>query len=542
MSNEIKITALYCRLSQEDYSSGESNSIENQKYILQQYAEKNGFMPFEFYVDDGYSGVNFDRPDFQRMIDDVTSGKVGTIVSKDLSRLGRNHIGVGLYTEEIFPKLGVRYIAVNDGYDTANLNSSAIDIAPFYNIINEFWVRQTSQKVRATCRAKAERGEWIGSRPPYGYMKDPAAPKKHIVPNPETAPVVKEIFDLCAQGKKLTEIADLLEQRHIYCPNYYYYTKTGNVIVALDEEHPYTWSIRTIIEILENVVYIGHTVSLKTEVISYKVKKSLKNPEDKQVFTQNTHEAIIDLDTWEIVQQIRSNKRRFTKSGYKSIFAGLVYCADCGSKLTIRTSKTKSGETYFFICSQYRKKKKADCTIHTIGEKALYTQTLLAVQLVTSMVAEREADFRKIVLQSTEKETNKVITASSKRLSKAIARLEEIRKLVKRLYEDNISGKVSDADYKSMSEDFANERKVLETDISVLRSEVEMLKEKASGADEFIALAKKYSDITELNIEIMNSLIERIIVHERVKSEGKVFQKIEFIFKGIGKIDLEDLS
>ena len=362
-----RITALYCRLSQEDYNTGESNSIENQKYMLQQYAEKNGFTPYEFYIDDGYSGVNFDRPDFQRMLDDATSGKIGIIVSKDLSRLGRNHIGVGLYTEEIFPKLGVRYIAVNDGYDTANLNSSAIDIAPFYNIINEFWVRQTSQKVRATYKAKAERGEYVGTRPPYGYMKDPATPTKHIVPDPQTAPVVKLIFALCAEGKTISEITSILEERKVFNPSYYYFVKTGKKVVAFDENFPYTWSSRTVSDILENVVYIGHTLCLRTEVLSYKVKKRLKNPSEKQVFTANTHEAIIDLTTWEIVQQIRSNKRRYTKSGYKSIFSGLVVCADCGAGLTMRTSKTNSGESYHFICSNYRKKKGQLCTLRKVS-------------------------------------------------------------------------------------------------------------------------------------------------------------------------------
>ncbi|MBR1750426.1 MAG: recombinase family protein [Ruminococcus sp.] len=456
--------------------------------------------------------------------------------------MGRNHIGVGLYTEEIFPKLGVRYIAVNDGYDTANLNSSAIDIAPFYNIINEFWVRQTSQKVRATYKAKAERGEYVGTRPPYGYIKDPVAPTKHIVPDPQTAAVVKLIFDLCAEGKKISEITSFLEKSKVYNPSYYYFAKAGKKVVAFDEKFLYTWSNRTISDILENVVYIGHTLCLKTEVLSYKVKKRLKNPSEKQVLTENTHEPIIDKTTWEIVQQIRSNKRRYTKSGYKSIFAGLLFCADCGAALTMRTSKTNSGESYHFICSNYRKKKGQRCTIHTVSEKVLYDQTLAAIQLITSIANSAESEFREAITQTTVKETKTAISANTKRLNKATVRLDEIRKIVKKLYEDNVSGKVSDEDYKSMSEDFASERKSLETDISALQTEIETLKNKVSGVDEFIGIAKKYTNITELNLEIVNSFLEKIIVHERVKSDKGISQQIEFVFKGIGKVDLEDLK
>ena len=537
-----KITALYCRLSQEDYSTSESNSIENQKYILQKFADENGFVNAKFYVDDGVSGIRFDRPDFTQMMADAEAGKIGTIITKDLSRLGRDHVRVGLLTEDKFPRLGIRFIAVNDGYDTADPNSNALAIAPFYNIINEFWVRQTSQKVRATYKAKAERGEYVGTRPPYGYMKDPSAPTKHIVPDPQTAPVVKLIFALCAEGKTISEITSILEERKVFNPSYFYFIKTGKKVVAFDENFPYTWSSRTVSDILENVVYIGHTLCLKTEVLSYKVKKRLKNSSEKQVFTANTHEAIIDQSTWEIVQQIRSNKRRYTKSGYKSVFAGLLFCADCGAALTMRTSKTNSGESHHFICSNYRKKKGQRCTIHTVSEKALYAQTLVAIQLITSIANNAESEFRDMITQTTSKETKKTITANTKRLNKASVRLDEIRKIIKKLYEDNISGKVSDEDYKSMSEDFASERKSLETEISALQNEIKALKDKVSGTDEFISLAKKYTNITELSLEIVNSFIEKIIVHERVKSDKGTSQQIEFVFKGIGKVDLEDFK
>ena len=541
MSNN-KITALYCRLSQEDYSSGESNSIENQKYILQKYAEENSLVPYQFYVDDGYSGVYFDRPGFKAMMNDVEAGLIETIITKDLSRLGRDHVQVGMYTENIFPSKGIRFIAVADGYDTADPSSNSAAVAPFYNIINEYWVRQTSQKVRASCKAKAERGEWVGTKPPYGYMKDPAAPTKHLVPNPETAPVVRRIFDLFTSGMKYSEIAAILEKDRVYSPSYYYYVKTGKEIVPVDKKRPYYWSARTITDILDNDAYIGNTTSLRTEVLSFKVHKRLKNPPEKQVVTKNTHEAIVSKEIWEIAQKLRSSRRRFTKTGYKSIFAGLVFCADCGAKLNCRSSRTNNGVSYFFICSSYRSKKGTPCTIHTISEKALYSLALQAIHIVTAVAANCEESFIKAVTNASDKEVKKTISANQRALKKASARQEEVRKIVKALYEDKVKGVISEDDFKSMSADYSEERSALEAEISMLSDEVKALERKAVSAEEFIALAKKYTNISELNTEIVNLFFEKIIVHERVKTAGKVSQEIEFVFKGIGKISIEDIT
>ena len=538
MSNEI-ITALYCRLSQEDYSSGESNSISNQKDFLQKYAAENGFENTRFYVDDGYSGVDFSRPDFTRMMTDAEAGKIGTIITKDLSRLGRDHVQVGLLTEDRFPRLGIRYIAVADGYDTAEPHSNALAIAPFYNIINEFWVRQTSEKVRAAYKVKAERGEWIGTKPPYGYMKDPTAPNKHIVPNPETAPVVRQIFDWFISGKKFAEIAEMLEERKVYTPSYYYYIKYGKELTSLDKEHPYTWSANSVTEIIDNEVYIGNSISLKTEVLSYKVRKRRDNPPEKQIVKEHTHKAIIDETTWEIARQLRSSKRRYTRKGYKSIFSGLVYCADCGSKMTLKGKKIKDGYSYSFICSRYRHFKAEGCTIHFISEKALSALTLQMIQTVASAASNNEESFKKAVNNASGKELEKTIAASKKKLAKANLRLKDIRKITKALYEDKVKGVISEADFKAMSADFSDEKAALEVEVSALNNEIETLRAKTSEANNLIALAKKYSEVTELNLEIVNAFIEKILVHEKMRSEGKTSQAVEFVFKGIGKIDLE---
>ena len=541
MSNE-KITAVYCRLSPDDEKYGEKTSIENQKYILGKYAEEHGFSNIKYYVDSYDRGVIFERDGFQEMISDIDADKISTIIVKDTSRFGREHIKSGYYTDFLFPLKGIRFISYNDGFDSGIPDLMTNEMMPIKQLFDEFWVKQTSRAVRSTCKAKAQRGEWVGTKPPYGYMKDPAAPTKHLVPNPETAPVVKKIYDLFTQGERVTDIIAKLEEEKIYTPNYYYYLKTGKQITAIDHEHPYTWSPKTIITILEDPVYIGHTQALKTEVLSYKINKRIKNPPEKQFFTQNTHEPIVDRNTWEIARQIRSNRKRVTKSGYKSIFSGLAYCADCDSKLTLNNKKGKTEIKHYFNCSKYRRGKSEKCTPHTISEKVLYEQTLTAIRLVTGLAGSFEAEFKAMITESTDKEMKKAAAANQRRLTKATARAAEIRKITKSLYEDKVKGIISEEDFTEMNEDYTKERKVLEAEIIGLEAAISDMKEKTTGADKFIELAKKYTELPELNTEIVNTFIEKIIVHERVKNDGKTTQKIEFVFKGIGKIELSDLK
>ena len=338
MSDTNKITALYCRLSHEDELAGESNSISNQKDILQKYADEHGFYNTAFYIDDGYTGVDFERPAFKRMIDDVDNGRIGTIITKDLSRLGRNHLHVGLYTEEYFPRRNVRYIAINNNIDSDNPDSSAVDMAAFYNIFNEFHVKDTSRKIKASCVIKSERGQRVASRPPYGYMKSQEDHNK-ILPNPETALVVKYIFQLCADGLGPAQIAHRLEEEQIYTPAMYEYSQTGNVISNFDTSYPYRWNPTAVANILEDVSYLGHTCNFRFGRASYKDHRKLKLPKSEHKLIENTHEPIIDINIWEIVQRLRQSKRRFTRSGEKSIFAGIVFCADCKQKLYFHRMK-----------------------------------------------------------------------------------------------------------------------------------------------------------------------------------------------------------
>ncbi|MBE6843843.1 MAG: DUF4368 domain-containing protein [Ruminococcus sp.] len=535
--NRNLITALYCRLSHEDELAGESNSISNQKDILKKYADEHGFFNTQYYIDDGYSGVDFERPDFKRMLDDVDNGKVGVIITKDLSRLGRNHLHVGLYTEEYFPKNNVRYIAINDNVDTANPNSPGTDMAAFYNIFNEFHVKETSKKIRATWRIKAQRGERVATRPAYGYMKNPDNPKQ-IIPNPETAPIVKRIFQMCAEGLGPTQIAKVLENDKIYTPTMYEFKRTGTRLRGLNEELPYSWSARTISDILGNVIYLGHTLNLKTENISYKDHRKRIRPKEQQVMIENTHEAIVSQETWDIVQKLRAGKRKRTKSGYKSIFAGILFCADCKSKLCFVSGNTLKKERFHFICSGYRKKGKGKCSIHTINERVLYEIVLEEIRRVTAFARERTEEFAEYINKNSETQLKKELRDKQKLLDKHRKRLIEVSTVFRKLYEDNALGRITDEQFQILSQGYVEEKKQLEADISELETVIDEIKTKSSSSQTFIELAKKYTDIKELSQEILHTFIKKIEIHEKVKDEitGIKSQNIDIYFTHVGKM------
>ena len=532
-----KITALYCRLSHEDELAGESNSISNQKDILKKYADEHGFFNTQYYIDDGYSGVDFERPDFKRMLDEVDNGKIGVIITKDLSRLGRNHLHVGLYTEEYFPKNNVRYIAINDNVDTANPNSSGTDMAAFYNIFNEFHVKETSKKIRATWRIKAQRGERIATRPAYGYMKNPDNPKQ-IIPNPETAPVVKRIFQMCAEGIGPTQIARRLENDRIYTPTMYEYKRTGTRLTGLNEELPYAWSGRTISDILENVIYLGHTLNLKTENISYKDHRKRIRPKEQQVMIENTHEAIVSQETWDIVQKLRDGKRRRTKMGYKSIFAGILFCADCKSKLYFVSGDSIKSERFHFICAKYRKKGKDNCSIHSINEKVLYEIALEEIRRITAFARERTDEFAEYINKNSETQLKKELKDKQKLLDKHRKRLTEVSTIFRKLYEDNALGRITDEQFQMLSQGYVEEKKQLELDISELETIVAEMKTKSGSSKTFIELAKRFTDIQELTPEVLHTFISKIEIHEKIKDEttGKKTQNIDIYFTHVGKM------
>jgi len=386
-----KITALYCRLSRDDELQGDSNSIVNQKAILSKYAKENHFSNTAFFVDDGYSGANFDRPSWTELVEKIENGEVATLIVKDMSRLGRDYLRVGLYTDILFPEKGVRFIAISNGVDSANQQEN--DFTPFLNIINEWYCRDTSKKIRAVMKSKGEAGEHLCTNPLYGYMKDPDN-KKHWIVDGEAAEVVRRIFALCLDGYGPSQIARILKTDKVVTPTIHF-QRTGRATWNTPPDNPYNWTGDTIADVLERPEYQVHTVNFKTYRQSYKSKKTLYNPAEKQLVFEDTHEAIIDADTCARVQELRKNKRRPTRTGKTNMFSGIVRCADCGEKLYYCTSRNFEARQDHFICSTSRLKGKEVCPTHFIRAIVLEQGVLAHMRLTFACVANYEEQFRK---------------------------------------------------------------------------------------------------------------------------------------------------
>ena len=533
---ENKITALYCRLSQEDELKGDSNSIQNQRAILEKYAKDNGFENIEVFVDDGYSGVSFNRPDFQRLLEMMEQGKVATLITKDLSRLGRNYIEVGNYTEFIFPRYGVRYIAINDNYDS--LYNEGNELAPFKNLFNEWYARDTSKKIRAVVKAKAERGERVGTVVPYGYRKDPDV-KGHLLVNEDTAPVVRLIFSLCAEGKGPKVIANILREKQILKPTAYRYQTSGKYGATTDTEDIYGWNDRTVAGILDNEIYLGHTINCRTTVVSYKDKRKKDVPESEWYRFENTHEAIIDKVTWDIVRKVREGKRRRTNMGDVDKYSGLLYCADCGSKLYFVRGTTIKPEAYNFICSRYRKHMGQElCTPHTIREMALDEIVLEEIRSVTYYARANTAQFVSFIQQKSSAESRRELNAKTAELSKLEKRNGELNVLFKRLYEDHVLGKITSEQFRMLSEGYNDEQRTIQEEVPKLRKAIEDLKASATNVDRFLDIARKYTDMKELTPEILRTFISKIVIHERSRKHVKeAEQDIDIYFTHIGNLN-----
>ena len=448
-----KIDALYCRLSRDDELQGDSNSIKNQKAILGKYAQEHGFTNPRFYVDDGYSGTNFNRPDFQRLMDDVNEGKVRTIIVKDMSRLGRDYLKVGFYTEITFPEANVRFIAINDQVDSES--SVDNDFTPFRNIINEWYAKDTSKKIRAVFKAKGMSGKHLCTIPPYGYKKDERDKQQWLV-DEEAANVVKEIFSLCMQGYGPTQIARILTERGRETP-IIYKRRVGLPITSQETEFPEIWATQSVNKILANPTYLGHTVNFRTKKKSYKSKKKIDLPKEEWAIFENTHEAIIDQDTFDTVQRIRQAKRRPTDMGEMSIFSGLVYCADCGQKMYLWRCTTMKQKEYF-NCSSYRKKKKATCTSHQITVEAVAHFVLTNLQRVLAFAKNYEQEFLEIIRNENEKELRKKLQSQTRELEEAEKRIQALDRIIQNLYEDKVCGNLTDERFVKMSQSYEQEQ------------------------------------------------------------------------------------
>ena len=529
--NQEEITALYCRLSQDDKQEGDSNSIINQKKILKKYALDRGYTNIQFYIDDGVSGTTFNRAGFQSMIADVETGKVKRVIVKDMSRLGRDYLQVGMYTEIFFPEHDVHFIAVNDGVDS---NQEDNEFTPFRNIINEWYAKDTIKKIRAVKRSKGMAGEHIGSHPPYGYMKNPENKKEWII-DEEAAEVVREIFQLCVGGYGPTRIAHILTERKILCPTYYALEKGGKPRTALPADK-YTWNGPVVAKILDRMDYLGHTVNFKTHVKSYKVHKTIYNSPDQWKVFEGTHEAIIDKETFEIVQKIRAGKRRPTRMGEMPMFSGLLYCADCGRKLSFHRKADEPAEKHHYLCENYRSNT-ANCTMHYIRNVVVERIVLENLKEVIQYVSNYEDEFVRMVMDSDMRQRNRELSQKKKRLAEIQKRIGELDTIFQRIYEDNIIGKLSDERFMKMSKGYEDEQRTLQTEADEIQSELQQEEKKGVDVKRFLAIVKKYTDLTELTPEILREFIDKIIVHAPDKSSGRRLQEIEIIYNHIGEFD-----
>ncbi len=532
-----KITALYCRLSRDDELSGESNSIKNQKLILSKYAEDNKFQNIKFFVDDGYSGTTFTRPAFMEMMELAESGQIGTIIVKDHSRLGRNRLVVGQLLEEDFVRLNIRYIAIMDNIDSSKgLN----DFLPIQDWFNEMHAKNTSQKVRAVLKSKGESGISLANNVPYGYKKDKT---KWVIDEP-SAEVVKEIYNLFIQGHGTFEIARILTERNIMTPAEYF-VSIGRTFPTKLQTLKHQWNATTVASILDRQEYIGDTVNFKYTIRSYKDKTKVPIPkEDWQIF-KNTHEPIIDEYTWNIAQELRNNRKKPTRSGKKSIFSGLLFCYDCGKKLYFQSPVTDLNAKDHYRCSSY-KKNISLCTSHWITDKVLQVLVLENIQKVVSYMKNFEDLFIKEQLAKSSQDELKQISKNKKELEQAKKRIIEIDNLFMHIYEDNISGKITDERFKNLSFNYDKEQKELKLKIEQLSKEINNTEKKTTDLTQFISNVKKYTEITELTPEILNELIEKILVYQTEKINGKKVQEIDIYYRGVGiisfPVSLEDMT
>ncbi len=532
MSN-LKKTALYCRLSQDDGLKGDSNSIQNQKNILQKFAEDHHFPNPCFYVDDGFSGGNFQRPAFQQMISDMENGEIGIIVTKDLSRLGRNQLHTGLYIEERFPMFGVRYIAINDNVDTDSSESN--DLMPFKNLFNEWFIRDTSRKIRAVLKAKAERGERLGTRAPYGYIKDPET--KKLAVDDEAAAIVRRIFAMCASGNGPSQIARILKKEQVLTPTMYAYTRYGMNHTCLDTAHPYNWSDSAIANLLENEIYLGNTVNMKYSTKSYKDKRRVEHSREECLVFKDTHPALITQEVWDIVQRVRKNRRRPTKMEEQNKYSGLVFCADCGSNMVLHRARTMSASYNHFTCRTYKKDGES-CTGHYIRECVLDEVVLEDLRRVTAMARERPEEFAAYIGSRQSAEIQREIRRQEKELAAMRKQKAELDAIFKKLYEDSVLSRITTEQFQMLSSSYTEEQNQIAAGIPQKEADIQRLRETVSGTDGFLDKAKRYMDITELTPELLRLFIEKIVVHEKeVKWSKHAPQTVEIYYNGIGFID-----
>ena len=539
MTEKTYNVGIYCRLSNDDERDGESVSIENQKLLLQRYVLERGWNIVDVYIDDGYSGTNFNRPGVQRLIADAKAKRINIIIVKDLSRFGRNYIEFGQYTDYLFPSIGCRFIALNNGIDTENQNGSN-DVMCFLNLFNEFYSRDTSKKVKAVKRACAESGKFMGTYPAFGYMRDPAD-KHHLVINEETAPIVRRIFAMRAAGTAYRKIAVTLNEEGVLPPGAYYYQQKG-------QNDPrrvnHKWAETTIKALIRNEVYIGNMVQGKYGSLSYKNHKLVSKPEEEWIRVEGTHEPIISREVWDTVVSIDRAKvcKRQTSDGIKSIFSGLVYCADCGFKLINHVERFTykdgtPGRYSSFICGNYSRSGKTACTVHTIYENALTEIVLHDIREKARNVRYDRERLTERIVRMKNKEANSRLAACEQELKTISKRVKELENLMDSLYEDKYKGNIPQGVFQTLIKKYETERTQKAALIPELEQKVLAQKENRLDTERWADLISRYTEISELDETILFELVERIEVGESVKQGSMRVRDVKVVYRYVGNVD-----
>lgn len=547
-----KITALYERLSRDDEMVGDSNSIVNQKKMLEDYAKQNGYTNIEHFTDDGYSGGSFDRPDWKRMVAGIEDGSIGTVIVKDMSRIGRDYLQVGFYTEVMFKEKEVHFIAIANGVDNQKRESS--EFAPFLNIMNEWYIRDSSRKVTTVLRARGMEGKHTTNNAIYGYRKSEEDKNQWVI-DEEAAEVVRRIYRMSLEGKGPYEIARILSEEQIERPSYYLAKRgLGTCRSNNNTATPYVWRGATVRDILSKPEYMGHTVNFRSYKESYKDKRAKKTPKEDWVIFKNTQEAIVSEEMWNKVQELRKTVRRTDTVGEANPFTGLLYCADCGAKMYNHRggagrARNWKGELNGkrrpdrdeYNCSTYNLSRQSydkQCSQHYIRTEVVRKLVLETIKAVSDYVITNEEEFINRIYSTSRDKQKESIKSLKRKIAQDTKRVNELNMLMKKLYEDNISGKLSDKRFEFMLSEFENEQDTLEISMENAKAEIEKYESDTVRADKFIELVKRYTDFSELTTPMLNEFVEKILVHEADYSSGERVQEVEIYLNFIGKFEL----
>lgn len=526
--------ALYCRLSVDDGNFGGSVSIETQKILLEQYCKDHKITDYKFYCDDGCSGTNFDRPSFKKMLSDIDEGKINLVIVKDLSRFGRNYVEAGMYVQR-FTDSNIRFIAADDNYDSL-VNSDDL-LFPIKNVVNEMYARDVSKKTKAAKKAKARDGQFIGLKAPFGYKIDPND-RHHLIVDEPAAQVVKRIFRLASEGVGYNKMAKIFREEKVLTPIVYFNLNNPDYFKSDYWRKEFDWHVTSIRAILNNEVYLGKLVYGKQRNKSMKSKEKVRNPKEDWIVVENCHEPIITQELWDTVHKILNAKHRPAKAGEVQMFAGLLYCSDCGHCLTYSQKQRKDGSYHgAYSCWMYKTHGKEYCASHYITFDTIYELVLIDIQRNLFQYRKNTDKFKSILSRKYQSDSQKQAEQITLEYEQKQKRCEELDKIISRLYEDNVLGRIGDERYESMSQSYELEQVEIKKALPILKSKIDELKRQSDCADNFINVIKKYTIIDKLDAAILNELIDKIVVHHKEQAEdGRTFQQIEIYYRFVGKL------